>query len=59
MLQPGTYDVSASIVDYTTTHVYDYLRRGLRFDVEHGDPQGVRRHTWPWAAPGSSEAFPS
>ena len=39
MLQPGTYDVSASIVDYTTTHVYDYLRRGLRFDVEHGEPR--------------------
>ena len=39
MLQPGTYDVSASIVDYTTTHVYDYLRRCLRFDVEHGDPR--------------------
>ncbi len=39
MLQPGTYDVSASIVDYTTTHVHDYLRRCLRFDVEHGDPR--------------------
>jgi ABC-type polysaccharide/polyol phosphate transport system ATPase subunit len=39
MLQPGTYDLSASIVDYTTTHVYDYLRRCLRFDVEHGDPR--------------------
>ncbi len=39
MLQPGTYDLSASLVDYTTTHVYDYLRRCLRFDVEHGDPR--------------------
>jgi len=39
MLQPGTYDLSASIVDYTTTHVYDYLRRCLRFDVEHGLPR--------------------
>jgi ABC-2 type transport system ATP-binding protein len=39
MLQPGTYDVSASIVDYTTTHVYDYVRRRLRFDVEHGEPR--------------------
>ena len=39
MLQPGTYDLSASIVDYTTTHVYDYLRRCRRFDVEHGDPR--------------------
>jgi ABC-type polysaccharide/polyol phosphate transport system ATPase subunit len=39
MLQPGTYDLSASVVDYTTTHVYDYLRRCLRFDVEHGTPR--------------------
>ena len=39
MLQPGTYDLSASVVDYTTTHQYDYLRRCLRFDVEHGDPR--------------------
>jgi ABC-2 type transport system ATP-binding protein len=39
MLQPGTYDLSASVVDYTTTHQYDYLRRCLRFDVEHGAPR--------------------
>ena len=39
MLQLGTYDVSASIVDYTATHVYDYLRRCVRFDVEHGHPR--------------------
>jgi len=39
MLQPGTYDLSASVVDYTTTHQYDYLRRCLRFDVEHGTPR--------------------
>jgi ABC-2 type transport system ATP-binding protein len=39
MLQPGTYDLSATIVDYTTTHFYDYRRRCLRFDVEHGQPR--------------------
>jgi ABC-type polysaccharide/polyol phosphate transport system ATPase subunit len=39
MLQAGTYDLSASVVDYTTTHQYDYLRRCLRFDVEHGTPR--------------------
>jgi ABC-type polysaccharide/polyol phosphate transport system ATPase subunit len=39
LLQPGTYDLSASVVDYTTTHQYDYLRRCLRFDVVHGDPR--------------------
>ncbi|MDQ6725224.1 MAG: ABC transporter ATP-binding protein [Actinomycetota bacterium] len=39
MLQPGTYDLSASINDYTCTHIVDYLRRCLRFDVTHGDPR--------------------
>jgi ABC-2 type transport system ATP-binding protein len=39
LLQPGTYDLSATIVDYTTTHFYDYRRRCLRFDVEHGNPR--------------------
>jgi ABC-type polysaccharide/polyol phosphate transport system ATPase subunit len=39
MLQPGTYDLSASIVDWTTQHVYDYRRHFLRFDVEHGKPR--------------------
>jgi ABC-type polysaccharide/polyol phosphate transport system ATPase subunit len=38
LLLPGTYDVSASIVDYTLTHVYDYRHRPFRFDVEFGDP---------------------
>ena len=39
MLQPGTYDLSASINDYTCTHIVDYMRRCLRFDVVHGDPR--------------------
>jgi hypothetical protein len=39
MLQPGTYDLSASINDYTCTHIVDYMRRCLRFDVRHGDPR--------------------
>ena len=39
MLQPGTYDISASINDYTCTHIVDYMRRCLRFDVVHGDPR--------------------
>jgi ABC-2 type transport system ATP-binding protein len=39
MLQPGTYDISASINDYTCTHIFDYLRRCLRFDVQNGDPR--------------------
>lgn len=39
MLQPGTYDISASINDFTCTHIVDYMRRCLRFDVLHGDPR--------------------
>jgi ABC-type polysaccharide/polyol phosphate transport system ATPase subunit len=38
-LQPGTFDVVASVVDWTTTHVFDYRRHCLRFDVESGDPR--------------------
>jgi len=32
-LQEGMYDLNASIVDYTTTHTFDFLRSCLRFDV--------------------------
>jgi hypothetical protein len=32
-LQAGTYDLNASIVDYTTTHTYDFRRTCYRFDV--------------------------
>jgi ABC-type polysaccharide/polyol phosphate transport system ATPase subunit len=39
MLLPGTFDVSASIVDFSTVHVYDFLRHSYRFDVEHGTPR--------------------
>ncbi|ACV80493.1 ABC transporter ATP-binding protein [Nakamurella multipartita] len=39
MLQPGTFDLTASIVDYSTTHVFDFLRNCARFDVEVGTPR--------------------
>jgi ABC-type polysaccharide/polyol phosphate transport system ATPase subunit len=39
MLQPGTFDLIASIVDYTTTHTYDFLRHCYRFDVDPGNPR--------------------
>ncbi len=39
MLLPGTYDLHASIVDYTTQHTFDFVRRGYRFDVDHGSPR--------------------
>ena len=32
-LQAGTFDLHASIVDYTTTHTYDFLRNSYRLDV--------------------------
>ncbi|MCU1657195.1 MAG: transporter related [Pseudonocardiales bacterium] len=32
-LQAGTYDLNASIVDYTTTHTFDFVRSCYRFDV--------------------------
>ena len=38
-LQPGTLDVVASVVDWTTQHVYDLRRHCMRFDVETGEPR--------------------
>ncbi len=34
-LQAGTFDLTASIVDYQLAHQYDFWKRCLRFDVEH------------------------
>jgi hypothetical protein len=38
LLLPGTYDISASLHNSAGTHVWDMRHRGLRFDVEFGDP---------------------
>jgi ABC-type polysaccharide/polyol phosphate transport system ATPase subunit len=38
LLLPGTYDVSASLLNFTGAQVYDMRHRALRFDVEFGDP---------------------
>jgi ABC-type polysaccharide/polyol phosphate transport system ATPase subunit len=38
MLLPGTYDLSASLYDYSLSHVFDFRHRTLRFDVERGEP---------------------
>jgi ABC-2 type transport system ATP-binding protein len=38
MLLPGTYDVTASIWDYTITRPFDGVDKILRFDVDHGAP---------------------
>ena len=39
MLQPGTYDLRRRSSTTRRTHTYDFLRRCLRFDVEHGTPR--------------------
>jgi ABC-2 type transport system ATP-binding protein len=38
LLLPGSYDVSASLVDHEILHTFDFHQRSLRFDVEPGDP---------------------
>jgi len=37
-LVPGTYDLSASLYNFTLSHAYDYRLRSYRFDVEPGTP---------------------
>ncbi|MDT4939071.1 MAG: type transport system ATP-binding protein [Pseudonocardiales bacterium] len=39
MLQPGTFDLIAGVVDHTMTHTYDFLRHCLRFEVDFGTPR--------------------
>lgn len=39
MLQPGTYDLTASLNAYDCQHVFDYRHRLLRFDVDTGRPR--------------------
>jgi len=38
-LLPGTYDLTASIQDYSCLHDYDVRHRAFRFDVEQGEPR--------------------
>lgn len=39
MLQPGTFELTASIIDYSCMHTFDFLRNCLRFDVDRGTPR--------------------
>jgi ABC-type polysaccharide/polyol phosphate transport system ATPase subunit len=39
MLVPGTYDLSASALNYSLLHTFDYRHRAFRFDVEAGAPR--------------------
>jgi ABC-type polysaccharide/polyol phosphate transport system ATPase subunit len=38
-LLPGTYDITASVQDYSCLHDYDVRHRAFRFDVEQGEPR--------------------
>jgi ABC-2 type transport system ATP-binding protein len=38
LLLPGTYDVSAALVDHAALHFYDFHQRAYRFDVGPGTP---------------------
>jgi ABC-2 type transport system ATP-binding protein len=38
-LQEGTYDLHGSIVDYTATHTFDFVRNSFRFDVIPSTPR--------------------
>jgi ABC-2 type transport system ATP-binding protein len=38
LLVHGIYDVSASLVDYSILHTFDFRHRAFRFDVEPGSP---------------------
>jgi ABC-2 type transport system ATP-binding protein len=51
-LLPGTYDLSASLTDYTSLHPYDVRANVLRFDIEPGtfkDEGGVIGLGGSWA----------
>ncbi|WP_255491592.1 MULTISPECIES: ABC transporter ATP-binding protein [unclassified Actinotalea] len=37
-LQPGSFQLMASIVDSSTTHTYDYLREAATLNVDYGTP---------------------
>jgi ABC-2 type transport system ATP-binding protein len=38
-LLPGTYDLTASVSDFSCLHDYDVRHRAFRFDVEQGEPR--------------------
>jgi ABC-type polysaccharide/polyol phosphate transport system ATPase subunit len=39
LLVPGTYDLTASALNYSLLHTFDYRHRAFRFDVEAGAPR--------------------
>ncbi len=56
LLLPGTYDLAASMYDYSCTHPYDHRQHALRFDVEQGEPfqqHGIVALDGRWTVDGS------
>ncbi len=54
-LLPGTYDVTASLMDHANLHTWDFRNHAFRFDVEPGSPRecegvAVIPGTWTLAA---------
>ncbi len=53
-LQAGTFDLHASIVDYTTTHTFDFRNGVIRFDVLSASPHesgGIAALGGKWSDP--------
>jgi ABC-type polysaccharide/polyol phosphate transport system ATPase subunit len=51
-LLPGTYDLTASVTDYTIAHPYDVRRNVVRFDVDRKgptEPAGIVSFGGSWA----------
>jgi ABC-type polysaccharide/polyol phosphate transport system ATPase subunit len=62
MLLPGTYDVGATVSDFTVSHAYDQRHRVVRFDVEPGDPReqfGLVSLGGVWEGDGLGQATPA
>ncbi len=54
LLQPDAYDLIASVVDWTCSHQYDFVRDCYRFDVAAGEPRnsgGIAALDVEWGVP--------
>jgi hypothetical protein len=61
LLLPGTYDIAASLYDYSCAHPYDHRQHALRFDVEQGEPfqqQGLVALDGRWSIDGATPRLP-
>lgn len=61
LLLPGTYDLAASLYDYSCMHPFDHRQHALRFDVEAGDPfqqSGLVSLAGRWSVDGKTPHLP-